>query len=96
MEVGPWQHYQTYESTAIMASRSSNARNLHTSLAALKFRFNDHIVFDADFDKRLNLNEVKGVYECRMAIQAIADENLSLISRSMDESDTSELWVCFY
>ena len=88
-----------YESTAIMASRSSRTRdppNLHTSLAALKFRFNDHIVFDADFDKRLNLNEIKDVYECRMAIQATVDENLSLISRSMDESDTSELWVCFY
>lgn len=70
------------------------AHDLHTSQAALKFEFNDHVVFDADFDKHLDLNEVKGVYECRMAIQILVDENLRFIKDMIDESQTYGPWVC--
>lgn len=64
----------------------------HTSLDAIKYDFSDHIIFNVEFDKRMDLTSVPSVSNCRKAIQSVVDDNLARISGARRE-ETYEPWV---
>ena len=53
----------------------------HTSLDAIKYDFCDHIIFNVEFDKRMDLTSVPSVSNCRKAIQLKAGIDLPIVAR---------------